>query len=600
MPIKKDDKYQVNENKLWFQKWWPEGVPKNTTFEEKTINEMLDEQVEKYPDHNIMWFLETWMTYSEFQEKVKRLATALYNLGIRKGDVVAMHLPNCFQYIIGYYAITRIGAIASGINPTYQSMEILHQLDIIKPKMLIVLDALYEPYIKPIIDKSSIQTLVYTNVADLADGLGFKRTLGKLLKKIPTGKVDYPGAIEYMELLETEPNVPDVDIDVKTHPVTYIMTGGTTGLPKAAVLTHFNAVSNAHQSKLWLGGENPGLGSIGVLPLFHSFAHTVVMNTTIAFGGWIMLFPKPPSTEELLETIEEIPSPKGLVYAGAEILFKRLAEFDEINEYPGVMGKLKLCVSGAGPLHRPVRDAFVENTGGRIVEGYGLTESTPVVSAGNLFGESPIGVIGMPFPGTEWGIWPADDFSKGPICLGNPDDDNFGEENTGEVCVHGPQVMLEYLNKPEETNDTIREYNDALWLLTGDIGFMNEDGTIELRDRKKQLIKYKGYSVYPKEVEELLMKHPGISEAAVAGIPHDEFGEAVKAWVELTSDSTLTVDEIKAWSEENMTHYKRPYYVEIISEVPKNLIGKVQRRILQINDPLYKEKHGEPAEHDKA
>jgi long-chain acyl-CoA synthetase len=599
MPIKKDDNYQVSEDKRWFKKWWPENVPKNIKFEEKTLNEMLDEQVAKYGDQNFLWFLETWVTYSQFHEYVKKLATALHALGIRKGDVVALHLPNSIQYVVAYYAITRIGAIASGINPTYQPMEILHQLHITKPKMLIVLDALYEPFIKPIIEKSSVEILAYTNVADLAHGLGFKRVLGKLLGKIPKGKVDYPGALKFMDLLDTDPNVPDVDIDVKTHPATYIMTGGTTGLPKAAVLTHFNAVSNAIQCRYWLGGENPGLGSVGVLPLFHSFAHTVVMNTTIAFGGWIMLFPKPPSTEELLETIEELPSPQGLVYAGAEILFKRLAEFEEIHEYPGVMGKLKLCVSGAGPLHRPVRDAFVENTGGRIVEGYGLSESSPVVSGGNLFGESPIGVIGMPFPGTEWGIWPSDDFEAGPICLGDPGDSNFGEEHTGELCVHGPQVMLKYLEKPDATEETIREYNGKLWLLTGDIGFMNEDGTVELRDRKKQLIKYKGYSVYPKEVEELLMKHEGISEAAVSGIPHEEFGEAVKAWVELTSDSDLTPEEIKAWAEENMTHYKRPYYVEIIDEVPKNLIGKVQRRVLQINDPLYVKVHGEPPEQDK-
>lgn len=590
LPIKRDDDYQVSEDKLWFKKWWPKNVPKNATFEEKTTNQMLDEQVEKYGDNNMIWFLETWVTYNEFQDYVKRLATALHDLGVKKGDVVAMHLPNCIQYVVGYYAITRLGAIPSGINPTYQPMEILHQLDIIKPKFLIVLDALYEPYIKPIVDKSSIEKVIYTNVADLAHGLGFKRTLGKLFKKIPTGKVDYPGALDFTDLLETEPNVPKVEIDVKTHPATYIMTGGTTGLPKAAVLTHFNVVSNAKQSMLWFGGEKPGIGSVGVLPLFHSFAHTVVMNTTIRLGGWMLLFPRPPETEELLETLEELPAPEGFVYAGAEILFKRLAEFDNYDEYPGVAGKLELCVSGAGPLHRPVRDAFVENTGGRLVEGYGLSEATPVVSSGNLFGESPIGVIGMPFPGTEWGVWPPDDFSEGPICMGDPDDKNFGEEHTGEICVHGPQVMLEYLNKPEETEDTIKGFKGHLWLRTGDIGFMNPDGTVELRDRKKQLIKYKGYSVYPKEVEELLMKHPGISEAAVAGIPHEDFGEAVKAWVELTSDSDLTLEAIKEWAKENMTHYKRPYYVEIIEEVPKNLIGKVQRRELQINDPMYKEK----------
>ncbi len=594
MPVKKDDTYQVNENKRWFQKWWPTNVPKNVKFEEMTINDMLDEQVKKYKDDNFLWFLETWMTYGEFHEHVLALATGLANIGVKKGDVVAFHLPNCFQYVISYYAVTRIGGIASGINPTYQPMEILHQLDIIKPKVLVVLDALYEHYIKPIIAKSSIEKVIYTNVADMAHGLGFKRTLGKMLKKIPKGNVERPGAINFMDLLETAPNVPRVDIDVKTHPITYIMTGGTTGLPKAAVLTHFNAVSNAKQAMYWLGGETPGIGNIGVLPFFHSFAHTIVMHSTIAFGGWIMLFPRPPDVEDLCKHMEKLPAPQGLVYAGAEILFKRLAEYRGLKKnFPKVMGKLKLCASGAGPLHRPVRDAFVKNTGGNIVEGYGLTETSPLVSAGNLFEESPIGVIGMPVPGTEWGIWPTEDFSPGPICMGDPGDSNFGEEHSGEICVHGPQVMLEYLNKPEETAATIKEYQGKLWLLTGDIGFMNEDGTIEIRDRKKQLIKYKGYSVYPKEVEELLMKHPEISEAAVSGLPHDDFGESVKAWVEIIPGSTLTPEDIKAWAEDNMTHYKRPYYIDIIEEIPKNIIGKVQRRILQINDPIYKEKFGE-------
>lgn len=592
MPIKKDDKYQVDENRLWFKKWWPDNVPKNVKFEEITISEFLDEQVKKHANRNYIHFLETWVTYKEFQDYVLRFATALHNIGVKKGDVVAMHMGNCIQYCIGYYAANKIGAIPTGINPTYQPMEILHQFEITKPKVLIALDALYEQFIRPIIGKSSIEKVIATNIADLAHGLGFKRVLGKLLKKIPKGKVDFPGTLKFKDLIKTPPNPPKVDIDVKTHPATYIMTGGTTGLPKAAVLTHFNAVSNARQCMYWLGGEKPGIGNVGILPFFHSFAHTVIMNSSLAFGGWIMMFPKPPSQDELCQTIEELPCPEGLVYAGAEILFKRLAEFKDIKNYPGVMGKLILCVSGAGPLHRPVRDAFVENTGGNIVEGYGLTETSPVVSAGNLFGESPIGVIGLPVPGTEWGIFPSDDFTKGPISLGKPGETNFGEEHTGEICVHGPQVMYEYLDKPDETAETIMEYDGKLWLLTGDIGFMHDDGTIEIRDRKKQLIKYKGYSVYPKEVEELLMKHPEISEAAVSGLPHDETGEIVKAWIELTPGSSLTPEEIKAWANENMTHYKRPGLIEIIDEVPKNVLGKVQRRILQINDPVWKEKYG--------
>jgi len=601
MPIKKADKYQVNENKRWFKKWWPEGVAQNLNFEEITMAEMLDRTVEKYPNKNFLWFLETWVTYKEFRQYVLKFATGLSKLGVKKGDVVAILTGNCLQYIVTYHACMRLGAVATGINPTYQPMEILHQFDICKPSVLISYDLFLDekvakkesrPYVGGILPKSTVKKVIYTNIADLARGLGIKKVFNKLVGRIPKGKVKIPGAIKFMDVLNNPPNVPEVEIDVKTHPATYIMTGGTTGLPKAAVLTHFNCVSNAYQCLAWLGSERPGIGNVGILPFFHSFAHTIIMNATIPIGGWIMIFPKPPSQDELCALIERLPCPEGLIYAGAELLFKRLAEFRDIKNYPGVMGKLILCISGAGPLHRPVRDAFVRNTGGNIVEGYGLTETGPAVSAGNLFGESPIGVIGMPFPGTEWGIFPTDDFTKGPICMGDPGDTNFGEDHSGEICIHGPQVMLEYLDKPDETAETIMEFDGNLWLLTGDIGFLNEDGTIEIRDRKKQLIKFKGYSIYPKEVEELLMKHDNISEAAVAGLPHDEFGEIVKAWVELTAGSTLSPEAIKEWARENITHYKRPGLVEIIKEVPKNILGKVQRRILQVNDPIWLEKQG--------
>jgi long-chain acyl-CoA synthetase len=337
----------------------------------------------------------------------------------------------------------------------------------------------------------------------------------------------------------------------------------------------------------------PGIGNIGILPLFHSFAHTVVMNTTVAIGGWMMLFAAPPSVEELCEFIDRLPCEEGLVYAGAEILFNKLATFRHLNKkFPKVMGKLKLCVSSAGPLHQSVHDAFIKNTGGRIVEAYGLTEASPAVSAGNLFGESPIGIIGMPFPGTEWGIFESEDFTKGIICMGNKDDKNFGIEYTGEICITGPQIMKEYLNQPEETANTLIKYNSKLWLLTGDIGFMNEDGTIEIRDRKKQLIKCKGYSVYPREIEELLIKHPDILEAAVSGLPHDDYGEIIKAWVAIREDSDLSPQSIIDWAMKNIAHYKVPQSVAIVGQLPKNVVGKVQRRTLQMNDPLWKKKYG--------
>ncbi|MHA2196650.1 MAG: AMP-binding protein [Promethearchaeota archaeon] len=585
--------WQVNEDKPWFKKWWPKDTPKNYEFEKISLGEFFERQRKKYASDNMMWFLESWMTYEEAGQKIDSLATALHKLGVKKGDVVAFLMPNCFQYVISFYATVKLGAIATGINPTYKPLEILHHFKITGATILIALDSLYEELAEPVIKRSKVEMVIYTNVADLASGVpGFKKVLGKLIGKIPKGKVNFPSALKFMDLLETEPDLPKVDFDPTEHTATYIMTGGTTGVPKATILSHFNLVSNATQAVLWVGGEDPGVGDIGALPLFHSFAMTAVMNVAIGLGGWMMLFPRPPPTREFLKEISHIPAPKGLFYTGAEILFKRIADFPNLNKkFPNLMGKLRLSISGAGPLHTPVRDAFEKSTGGRIVEGYGLSEASPVVSGGNLFGESPVGVIGMPFPGTDWGIFDVDEFEKGPIADGLSGS-KYGEENTGELCVCGPQVMKGYLNKPEETSDTLKKWDGRTWLLTGDIGFMNEDGTVALRDRKKQLIKVAGHSVFPAEVETMLMSNKAVSEAAVAGLPDPKgkVGEITKAWVALKPEyeGKITEEELIAWTERNMTKWKCPAIIEFIDEVPKNILGKVQRRILQEADPLYK------------
>ncbi|MFW9971375.1 MAG: AMP-binding protein [Candidatus Odinarchaeota archaeon] len=584
--------WQVDEDKAWFKKWWPKKTPKNYIFEKISLGEFFERQRKKYPNDKMMWFLESWMTYEEAGKLIDSLATSLHKLGIKKGDVVAFLLPNSFQYVISFYAAGKLGAIATGINPTYKPLEVLHHLKITNAKTLITLDALYSELARPIINRSNVEMVIYTNIADLASGLpGWKKGLGKFIGKIPKGKVDFPSAINYLDLIKAEPDLPKVEFDPTEQPATYIMTGGTTGVPKATVLTHFNIVSNAIQCVLWVGGEDPGVGVIGALPLFHSFAMTAVMNVSIGLGGWIMLFPRPPPTEDFLKEITHIPAPKGLFYAGAEILFKRIADFPNLERFPELMGRLRLCISGAGPLHAPVQKAFQKNTGGNIVEGYGLSEASPVVSAGNLFGESPTGVIGMPFPGTDWGIFDVDDFEKGPMANGSPGS-KYGEENTGEICVCGPQVMKGYFGQPEETADTLKKWDGRIWLLTGDIGYMNEDGTIAIRDRKKQLIKVAGHSVFPAEVETMLMSHEAVSEAAVAGLPDPKgkVGEITKAWVSLKPEykGKITGDDLIAWTEKNMTKWKCPAVIDIIDEIPKSAMGKVERRTLQEADPLFK------------
>jgi long-chain acyl-CoA synthetase len=584
--------YQVDENKAWFKKWWPEKTPKNYKFEKISLGEFFDRQRKKYANDNMMWFIETFMTYEEAGNFIDALATSLHKLGVKKGDVIAFLLPNCFQYVISFYAAAKLGAIATGISPTYKPLEVLHQIKMTNAKILITMDALYGELAEPIINRTNIEIVIYTNIADLASGLpGWKKSLGKFFGKLPKGKVNFPSAIKFLDLLNVEPDLPKVEFDPTEQTATYIMTGGTTGVPKSTILSHFNIVSNAIQCMLWVGGEDPGVGVIGALPLFHSFAMTAVMNVAIALGGWMMLFPRPPQTEDFLKEITHIDAPKGLFYAGAEILFKRIADFPNLEKFPTLMGRLRLCISGAGPLHAPVQKAFQENTNGRIVEGYGLSEASPVVSAGNLFGESPVGTIGMPFPGTDWGIFDTEDFEKGPLATGLPGS-KYGEDFTGEICVCGPQVMVGYLNQPEETADTLKKWDGRTWLLTGDIGFMNEDGTISIRDRKKQLIKVAGHSVFPAEVETMLMSHEAVSEAAVAGLPDPagKVGEITKAWVSLKPgyEGKVTPEDLIAWTEKNMTKWKCPAMIEIIDEVPKSVMGKVERRTLQEADPLYK------------
>jgi long-chain acyl-CoA synthetase len=601
-------KYKVDENRPFFGKYWPKGVPKQLDYDYSlTLGDLFDHAAERFPNDPVIWFLDTWVTYAELKDWVDRFATYLHGIGVKKGDVVAAHFPNCIQYVIVYFACAKIGAIITGVNPTYLPLEVLHQFQITGATYLVVLDALFEHFVKPIMDKWKFKKIIYTNLVDMATGISkIKRFLGKKLtdketgkKMIPSAKVTYPNSISFMECLKTEPNPPIQEIDCENDTFTLIMTGGTTGVPKAANLTHENVVSNAKQcesillnqveegSSLVLGHRT---GMVGVLPLYHSFAMTTVLNTCTIVGGWMMLFPKPPPAEELLEHMEtlnkEYAQNNHYIYCAAEILFQRVSELsDEVLSKYDLGDALKLCISGAGPLHEYVREPFERKTGAKITEGYGLSEASPVVSANNFYGEREAGWIGVPAPGTDWIIFDQEDFSKGPI-------NKLGEEGTGEICVCGPQVMKDYWQQPEQTAANIKEYKGRRWLLTGDIGFMDEHGRIQIRDRKKQLIKMSGHSVFPKEVESLIGEHPKVLEVAVAGLPDPKTGEAVKAWVALRPEAkgSITPDELLAWSKENMTKWKSPKYIEIIDEVPKSNIGKIMRRTLQEADPLWEKK----------
>ncbi|MHA1491316.1 MAG: AMP-binding protein [Promethearchaeota archaeon] len=579
-------KWPIDDNKPWFNSGlWQEGVPKHPEFPVISMGDWFDKKTEANANKNAIWFLKTFMKYKDLRKYTDLFATVLADKGIKKGDVVAVLLPNSFQYTISYFATVKLGAIVAPMNPTYKPLEILNVLKQVKAKALVSMDAMYG-LIKPISDQYKFDFIISTNIADLAAIPGPIKKM--LIKKgtIPSG--DVPGALIFSELvnkkkLKNIPSLPKVEIDPVNDNAVYLMTGGTTGVPKVAEITHYNCVCNAMQTEMWMPNRAPVMACVGILPMFHAFGQTIVQNVVIQGGDYNILFPRPPPMDELVDTIMKVGPEGGTIVPGVENLFMGITRHLEKNPNPKLKGMFRLCVSGAGALHRPIKDKFEAISGGKLVEAYGLTEATTVVSAGPFNDKDEPGKIGLPYPGTDWAIFDQVDFSKGPL-------DGFGIDFTGEICICGPQVMKGYLNNPEATAETLKEWEGRTWLLTGDIGFMDETGQITIRDRKKQMIKVKGYSVFPKEVEELIGGHPDVLEVAVAGLPDPETGEIVKAWVQLKSESEgkITAEELIAWCKENITHYKVPKQIDIIPEIPKSIVGKVLRRTLQEKDPLFK------------
>ncbi len=602
--------FQVDEKKVWFTGGsWPKGVPK---------------QIYQVPDVDVLPLAEGFRKQADklklydniacifvlgpYIERVKlktlwdyayRFAAFLYDTcGLRKGDVVAVDLPNSINFVIAYMAVEYFGGIVAGVNPTYRPMELLHELTITGAKAFVMMDALYIAGPKDVLPKTQVKHVISTNLLDFVTAP--PEVFTKLRAAVPDFQKNVPDTAEGYKIYrmkkvieETAPKEIKVKIDPWNDPAVYLMTGGTTGLPKAAVLTHANLYLNLKQIEPWVNLK-PGMITIGSIPFFHSFGMTCVMNGGLSLGMAMLLFPKPPEDQALCEAINKIDAPQGIMYTGVEMLFKRLTEFvKEIGEENfkkkyDFWKKLRYATQGAGPLHDYVRIPFEKIFDKCPIRvGYGLTETSPVTSIAPFWSDKPVppGKLGLPLPGTDWAIFDADNFEAGPICDGTREKGNFGIEHTGEICVAGPQVMKGYIGGSE---DNIKMWGGKRWLLTGDIGFMDEQGFCEIRDRKKSLIKVSGHSVFPLEVEEFLGKHPAIDEAAVAGLPDEMTGECAKAWVTLKEGfkegKNITVDEIKKWAMENMSKWKVPKFIEITKSLPVSMTGKVQRRALQEKD----------------
>lgn len=611
MPSLNDPEFLVDENKVWFTPpegggYWPEGVPKQLKDIEDVQILPLWEYFIKAADD-----FETWdkniciFVYGSYMERVKlrtlidyakRFGTYLYKeLGIRKGDVVAIDLPNSINFVVAYMGCQYIGAIVQGINPTYRPMELLHSLTMTDAKAFVMMDMLYIAGPKDVLPKTSVKYVIPSNFVE------FLTADDQILEKlaIPNAKDKIPNETEHYKVIwmediinTTEPEEIEVDIDPWTDPAVYLMTGGTTGLPKVAMLSHANLSANLNMAKPWTNLK-AGMITIGSIPFFHSFGLTCVMNAALGLGMIMLLFPKPPTDDVLCEAINKIDAPEGIMYTGVEMLFKRLTDFvqeigvEEFKKKYDFWKKLKYATQGAGPLHDYVRVPF-EEIFCPIRSGYGLTETSPMQSIAPFWGPTKTGKLGLPIPGADWTIFPSDNFETGPICDGTKERGGFGIENTGEICCAGPHIMLGYLGEQKEQEDNLKYWSGKRWLLTGDIGFMDEHGWVEIRDRKKSLIKVSGHSVFPKEVEELMGNHEMVDEVAVAGLPDEMMGEAVKAWVTLKkgykADRDITSDQLKEWCLNNMAKWKSPKYIEFVRKMPVSMTGKVQRRELQEKD----------------
>ena len=614
------DDFLVDENKVWFTPpeeggYWPEGVPKQ-------LREVEDIEILPLWEYFLMAadLYGTWdndiciFVYGSYMERVKlrtlvdyakRFGTFLYeNLGIRKGDVVAIDLPNSINFVVAYMGCQYIGAITQGVNPTYRPMELLHSLTMTNAKVFVMMDMLYIAGPKDVLPKTNVKYVIPSNFVDFLtadeatiESLGIPSARDKIPDETENYKVYWMDKI----ISETKPEKIETKIDPWTDPAVYLMTGGTTGLPKAAMLSHANLSANLNMAKPWTNLK-PGMITIGSIPFFHSFGLTCVMNAALGLGMLMLLFPKPPSDDILCEAINKIEAPEGIMYTGVEMLFKRLTDFvnnmgvEEFKKKYDFWKKLKYATQGASPLHSYVKDPF-EDIFCPIRSGYGLTETSPMQSIAPFWGPTKSGKLGLPIPGADWAVFPSDNFEEGPICDGTKERGGFGIENTGEICCAGPHIMLGYLGKQKEQEDNLKMWGGKRWLLTGDIGFMDEHGWCEIRDRKKSLIKVSGHSVFPKEVEELMGHHEAIDEVAVASLPDEMTGEKVKAWITLKKgykiDKNITIDEIKEWCLNNMAKWKTPRLIEVVRKMPVSMTGKVQRRELQEKD-IDKLKQGKP------
>jgi long-chain acyl-CoA synthetase len=539
------------ENKPWFSSWPPE-VPKNTEYPYIPLHAILTNTAKEYPEKTALAFFEREISYRELDSLSNQFAAALTTLGVKKGDRVAIFLPNIPQFVIAYFGALKAGAVATAISPLHKEREVEHQLNDSEAETIIALDTLY-PIVEKVWQKTKLKNVIVTRLEEYAS-----KTTDAPSKVEQTSNV-----YSFRDLLKEAAKPPKVTVNPEEDLAALQYTGGTTGTAKGAMLTHRNLVSNAVAFAAWIKGAVAEETFLTALPLFHIYGMTTSMNVPILLAAKMVLLPK----FDPAGALKSIQRHRVTVFCGVPTMYSVLLTNPDMGKFD--LTSIRVCISGASPLPPQVQKKFMDITGGFLAEGYGLTEASPVTHCtpvDRTMKTVKVGSIGLPLPDTEAVIF---DVETGKKALGP------GE--TGELAVKGPQVMKGYWRKPEETALVLRDG----WLLTGDIARMDQDGYFYITDRKKDLIKYKDYSVYPREVEDVFYEHSAVKLCAIIGKPDPMVGEIPKAFVVLKDGASATEAEIMAFVNEKVAPYKAIREVEFRKDLPLSPAGKVLRRVLQ-------------------
>lgn len=566
--------------RVWFEHY-DEEVSPHLEYEIIPLYETLERAAANFPNRTAILFHNWKVTYRKLKRLVDLAAANLKKTGVKAGDRVAIMLPNCPQAVISYWACLKIGAVVVMTNPLYMEKELLHHFNDSGTQTLITLNLLWKR-IDSLRTRLNLKRIFITSIADcLSFPLNILYTL-KSRREFKLESIAYDGStvLRWKSLLKLTLLDAPHPIDPHQDLAALQYTGGTTGISKGVMLTHANLGYNAQQARAVLHSiQETGEVILGLLPFFHIYGLTVCVNLGALIGATLI----PVAKFVPLDVLKTIDKGRPTIFPCAPSIFVALLQQKNLDKYD--LSSVRYCVSGSAPMPASVMEKFNSLTNGAdIIEGFGLTEASPITHLNPLRGKSKNGSIGLPFPDTDAAIV---DMEVGAVPL------PMGK--IGELIVRGPQVMRGYWNRPDETASVLRNG----WLYTGDIAYMDEEGYFFIVDRKKDIIISGGYNVYPREIDEVLHEHPAVKEAVSVGINHQTRGEIIKAYIVLKENHTVTKAEILAFCREKLANYKVPKQVEFREDLPKSIVGKVLRRVIReeedrrIHDPDTEQDNGD-------